>query len=44
MLRFGLVEASKLTKDNLGSAAVNKFIALIHNLIRANAFDDTAHP
>ena len=41
MLRFGLVEAPKLTKDNLGSAAVNKFIAHIHNLIRANAFDDS---
>ena len=36
MLRFGLVEAPKLTKDNLGSAAVNKFIAHIQNLIRAN--------
>ena len=41
MLRFGLVEAPKLTKDNLGSAAVNKFIAHIQNLIRANAFDDS---
>ena len=41
MLRFGLVEAPKLTKDNLGSEAVNKFIAHIQNLIRANAFDDS---
>ena len=43
MLRFGLVEAPKLTKDNLESAAVNKFIAHIQNLIRANAFDDSPH-
>ena len=35
------MEAPKLTKDNLGSAAVNKFIAHIQNLIRANAFDDS---
>ena len=41
MLKFGLVEAPKLTKDNLSSAAVNKFIAHIHKLVKANAFDDS---
>ena len=28
MLKFGLVETPKLTWDNLGSAAVIKFIAI----------------
>jgi hypothetical protein len=41
MLKFGMVETPKLTKDNLGSAVVRKFIEHIHNLIRGNAFDDS---
>ncbi len=38
---FGLLETPKLTKDNLGIGEVNKFIEHIHNLIRANTFDDS---
>ena len=30
MSKFGMVETPKLTKDNLGSAAVRKFIEHIH--------------
>lgn len=41
ILSFGAVVAPNLTKDNLGSAAVNKFIAHVQNLLRADAFDDS---
>ena len=30
-----------MTRDNLNSASVAKFISYIHNLIRGNAFDDS---
>ena len=41
LLRFGMMEAPRLTKDNLNHEAVAKFIAHIRNLIRADAFDDS---
>ena len=41
LMRFGTTEAPRLTRDNLNSASVAKFISYIHNLIRGNAFDDS---
>ena len=38
---LGLLETPKLTKDNLGIGEVIKFIVHVHNLIRANTFDDS---
>ena len=40
MLKFGLVEDPKLITTT-SKIVVNKFIAQIHNLIRAKAFDDS---
>ena len=40
-MRFGTTDAPRLTRDNLNSASVAKFISYIHNLIRGNAFDDS---
>ena len=41
ILKFGTTETPRLTRDNLNSASVAKFISYIHNLIRGNAFDNS---
>ena len=41
LLKFGTTETPRLTRDNLNSASVAKFISYIHNLIRGDAFDDS---
>ena len=41
LLKFGTAETPRLTRENLNSASVTKFIPFIHNLIRGNVFDDS---
>ena len=41
MLKFGSADPPKLTKNTLESVAVDTFIKYLHQLIRADAFDDS---
>jgi hypothetical protein len=41
MLKFGSSDPPKLTKNTLESVAVDTFIKYLHQLIRADAFDDS---
>ena len=41
MLKFGSADRPKLTKNTLESVAVDTFIKYLHQLIRADAFDDS---
>ena len=41
MLKFGSADTPKLTKSTLESVAVDIFIKYLHQLIRADAFDDS---
>ncbi len=41
MLKFGSADLPKLTKHTLESVAVDTFIKYLHQLIRADAFDDS---
>ena len=41
MLKFGSADPPKLTKDTLESVAVDKFIKYLHQLLRADPFDDS---
>ena len=41
ILKFATVETPRLTRKDLNSASVAKFISYIHNLRRGNAFDDS---
>ena len=41
MLKFGSANPPKLTKNTLESVAVDTFIKYLHQLIRADAFDDS---
>ena len=41
MLKFGHADPPKLTKNTLESVAVYTFIKYLHQLIRADAFDDS---
>ena len=41
LLKFGTAETPRLTRENLNSNSVTKFISYIHNLIRGNAFDES---
>ena len=41
MFKFGAADLPKLTKNTLESVAVDIFIKYLHQLIRADAFDDS---
>jgi hypothetical protein len=41
MLKFGSADPTKLTKNTLESVAVDTFIKYLHQLMRADAFDDS---
>jgi hypothetical protein len=41
MLKFGSADSPKLTKNTLESVEVDTFIKYLHQLLRADAFDDS---